>query len=34
MVLLAEWNFGILLTWTSEEGLPVFKEEVVEYFSL
>ena len=32
MVLLAEWNFGILLTWTSEEGLPLLKEEVVEYF--
>ena len=25
---------GILLTWTSEEGLPLFKEEVVKYFSL
>ena len=28
---LAEWNFVILLTWTSEEGLSLFKEEVVEY---
>jgi len=27
-------NFGILLTWTSEEGLPLFKEEVTEYFLL
>jgi len=27
-------NFGILLTWTCEEGLPLFKEEVVEYFPL
>ena len=25
-------HFGILLTWTSEEGHPLFKEEVVEYF--
>ena len=34
MLLLAEWNFGILLTWTSEEGLPLFKVEMVEYFPL
>ena len=27
-------NFGILLTWTSEEGRPLFKEEVAEYFPL
>ena len=27
-------NFGILLAWTTEEGLSLFKEEVVEYFSL
>ena len=27
-------NFGIRLTWTSEEGLPLFKEEVAEYFPL
>ena len=32
-LVLAECNFGISLTWTSEEGLPLFKEEVVEYFS-
>ena len=31
---LAECNFDILLTWTSEEGLPLFKEDVVNYFSL
>ena len=31
MVLLAEWNFGILQHWTSEEGLPLFKEKVAEY---
>ena len=27
-------SFGILLTGTSEEGLPVFKVEVAEYFPL
>ena len=27
-------NFGILLTWTSEEGLSLFSEEMVEYSSL
>ena len=27
-------NFGILLTRTSEEGLPLFKEELAEYFHL
>ena len=31
---LAVGNFGILLTCTSEEGLPLFKDEAVEYFSL
>ena len=25
-------NFGILLTQTSEEGLILYKEEMVEYF--
>ena len=34
MVLLAEWNFGILQTWTSEKGLPLFKEKVAEYLPL
>ena len=28
------WNFDLLLTLTSEEGPPLFREEVVEYFSL
>ena len=27
-------NFGILLTWTSEEGLSLFKEGVAENFPL
>ena len=26
--------FGILLTWTTEEGHPLFKKEVAEYFPL
>jgi len=25
-------HFGLLLTWTSEEGFPLYKEEVAEYF--
>ena len=29
---LSRYTFGILLTRTSEGGLPLFKEEVVEYF--
>ena len=29
-----EWNFGILQTWTSEKGLPLFKEKVAEYLPL
>ena len=28
---LAECNSGIMLTWTSEEGHPLLKEDVVEY---
>ena len=31
MVLLAEWKFGIPQTWTSEEGLPLFKEKMAEF---
>ena len=27
-------NFGILLSWTSEEGRLLLKEEMAEYFSL
>ena len=26
------WSFGIQLTWISEEGLPLFKEEGVQNF--
>ena len=28
------WSFGIQLTWISEEGLPLFKEEGVQNFPL
>ena len=31
---LAECHFGMLLTCTSEEGLPLFRDEVVEFFPL
>ena len=31
---LAECHFGLLLTRTSEEGFPLFKEGVVDFFSL
>ena len=31
---LAECHFGVLLTRTSKEGLPLIKEEMAEYFPL
>ena len=33
-LVLTECRFGILLTWTSKEGLPLFAKEMDEYFPL
>ena len=34
MFVFAVGNSGIRFTWTYEEELPLYKEEVIEYFAL